>query len=89
MYAIIFQISDSLPEEYSKTAYSDIRKFMESNGFTWQQGNVYFGNQSINAVTCVITVQRLAATFPWFRTYVKDVRMLRIEEVNDLLPAII
>jgi virulence-associated protein VapD len=89
MYAIIFQISGSLPEEYSKTAYSDIKNFMIDNGFTWQQGNVYFGNQSINAVNCVITVQRLAATFPWFRTYVKDVRMLRIEEVNDLLPAII
>jgi Uncharacterized virulence-associated protein D len=93
MYAVTFDIDTScLSENYhnqsSTNAYGDVRKFMESNGFTWQQGSVYFGGPAINAVTCVTTVQRLAATFPWFATCVKDVRMLRIEENNDLMPAI-
>jgi virulence-associated protein VapD len=94
MYAVTFDIdTNCLNEQYhtnsSNNAYGDIRKFMESNGFIWQQGSVYFGDESkINAVTCVTTVQRLAKQFSWFSTCVKDVRMLKIEENNDLLPAI-
>ena len=94
MYAVTFDIdTNCLNEQYhtnsSNNAYGDIRKFMESNGFIWQQGSVYFGEESkINAVTCVTTVQRLAKQFSWFSTCVKDVRMLKIEENNDLLPAI-
>mgnify|MGYP006182372453 FL=1 len=69
-------------------AYGDIRKFMESNNFEWVKGSVYFGNSSIDAIQCVLVVQKLAKIYPWFSTCVKDVRMLRIEENNDLLPAV-
>ncbi|KOS35054.1 virulence factor [Helicobacter pylori] len=68
--------------------YSDIAKFMEQHGFKWQQGSVYFGDETINAVTCVATVQILAKQIPSFAVCVKDVRMLKIEENNDLMPAI-
>lgn len=61
---------------------------MEQNGFEWQQGSVYFGTTSIDAVKCVLTVQKLAQTYALFPTCVKDIRMLRIEENNDLMPAI-
>ena len=61
---------------------------MEANNFNWKQGSVYFGNENISAVSCVVTIQKLAKTYPWFSSCVKDVRMLRIEENNDLLPAI-
>ena len=93
MYAVVFDLDTScLGEEYhtpsANNAYADIRKFMESNGFKWQQGSVYFGDESIDAVKCVLVVQELAKTFSWFAAYVKDVRMLRIEENNDLMPAI-
>jgi len=93
MYAVTFDIDTScLDENYHgnnyQNAYGDIRKFMESNGFRWQQGSVYFGDETINAVNCVMTVQKLAKQFPWFTACVKDVRMLRIEENNDLMPAI-
>jgi virulence-associated protein VapD len=30
----------------------------------------------------------LAGSLPWFAASVRDIRMLRIEEVNDLMPAI-
>ena len=93
MYAVTFDIDTScLDENYHgnnyQNAYGDIRKFMESNNFKWQQGSVYFGNSTINAVNCVMTIQKLAKQFPWFTVCVKDVRMLRIEEDNDLMPAL-
>ena len=93
MYAVTFDLDTScLGEEYhtpsATNAYGDIRKFMEANNFKWMQGSVYFGNETIDAVKCVLTVQKLANTYPWFKACVKDVRMLRIEENNDLMPAI-
>jgi virulence-associated protein VapD len=30
----------------------------------------------------------LARSLPWFAASVRDIRMLRIEELNDLMPAI-
>ena len=86
MYLIIFNII--LNVSYTN-AYGDIKRFMTENNFIWQQGSVYFGNDNITAVSCVLTVQRLARQYPWFSTCVKDVRMLRIEENNDLMPAIL
>jgi virulence-associated protein VapD len=53
------------------------------------QGSVYFGNSNIDAVQCVLTVQKLAKQYSWFSICVKDIRMLRIEENNDLKAAII
>ncbi len=93
MYAVVFDLdTNCLNDNYHgnnvPNAYGDIRKFMESNGFDWKQGSVYFGNSSIDAVKCVLVVQKLAKQYSWFSTCVKDVRMLRIEENNDLLPAI-
>ncbi|MEA3383520.1 MAG: virulence factor [Campylobacterota bacterium] len=93
MYAVTFDIdTNCLNEQYhnpsATNAYGDIRKFMESNNFSWQQGSVYFGNENINAVNCVILIQKLAKEYPWFTACVKDVRMLRIEENNDLMEAL-
>ena len=93
MYAVTFDIdTNCLGEQYhndsNANAYGDIRKFMEANHFKWQQGSVYFGDETINAVNCVLIIQKLSKTYPWFVACVKDVRMLRIEENNDLLPAL-
>ncbi len=94
MYAVVFDIdTNCLNDNYHgnsyNNAYGDIRKYMEQNGFDWQQGSVYFGNSTIDAVKCVLVVQGLAKQYNWFPTCVKDVRMLRIEENNDLMQAIL
>ena len=92
MYAISFDMDiESLKSAYGdpyNNAYYEIRKVLELHGFTWQQGSVYFGGEAINAVTCVLAAMDLAHRLPWFAASVRDIRMLRIEELNDLLPAI-
>ena len=75
MYAVTFDIDTNCLSEkniYNSKAYSDIRKFMEANGFKWQQGSVYFGNETINAVTCVTTIQALAKALPCFSVCNED-----------------
>ena len=92
-YAIAFDLdTETLKQSYPNAswnnAYGDIRKVLEPLGFYWQQGSVYFGGDQINAVKCVLAAQQLSNTFAWFKASVRDIRMLRIEEMNDLLPAL-
>src|SRR5262245_38983069 len=92
MYAIAFDMDiESLRSNYRdpyNNAYLEIRKILQSHGFNWQQGSVYFGGEQINAVTCMLAAIDLARQLPWFAPSVRDVRMLRIEELNDLMPAV-
>ncbi len=93
MYAIVFDfdtqtLESTYPNNSWRNAYQDVRKLLENYGFDWQQGSTYFGNDSVDAVTCVLAAQDLASRFVWFGPSVRDIRMLRIEENNDLMPAV-
>ena len=94
MYAIAFDLEqDTLSKTYGTptytNAYSDIKKVLEQYGFSRQQGSIYFGDvDKVDAVTCVLAVQELTKKYPWFNVSVEDIRMLRIEDNNDLMPAI-
>jgi virulence-associated protein VapD len=94
MFAIAFDLdTETLSQTYGSAshnnAYADIRRFLQDKGFDWQQGSVYFGNPSrIDAVRCVLAVQELSRAYPWFAASVRDIRMLRIEDNNDLKPAL-
>jgi virulence-associated protein VapD len=93
MYAITFDLdTDTLKKSYHnaswQNAYNDIAKFLREQGFDRQQGSVYFGDDSIDSVKCQTAVQRLTLEYEWFAPSVKDIRMLRIEDNNDLQPAI-
>jgi virulence-associated protein VapD len=92
VYAIAFDMDiESLRSNYGdpyNNAYLEIRKVLQKHGFTWQQGSVNFGDERINAVTCVLAAIDLAKTLRWFAGSIRDIRMLRIEELNDLMPAI-
>ncbi len=93
MYAIAFDLDTAqLQQEYPGTswqnAYGDIKKVLLPLGFTWQQGSVYFGSDEMDAVKCVLAAQALSKSYPWFKNCVRDIRMLRIEELNNLAPAL-
>lgn len=92
LYAIAFDMDiESLRANYGdpyNNAYIEIRKILQRHGFTWQQGSVYFGGDRINAVTCVLAAMDVAAQLPWFSASVRDISMLRIEELNNLMPAV-
>lgn len=92
VYAIAFDLDiDSLRRAYGdpyNNAYAEIRNVLKRHGFAWQQGSVYFGDERINAVTCVLAAIDLSRSLPWFASSVRDIRMMRIEELNDLMPAV-
>ena len=94
MYAITFDLDTETlqriyPGEAWRYAYEEVRRVLVDAGFKSQQGSVYFGDPGrIDAVTCVLAAQRLASELLWFGEAVRDIRMLRIEENNDLGPAV-
>ena len=94
MYAIAFDLEqDTLSKTYGgptyTNAYADIKRVLATYGFSRQQGSVYFGDvEKVDAVKCVLAVQDLTRKFPWFAASVDYIRMLRIEDNNDLMPAI-
>ncbi|MGB7409927.1 MAG: virulence factor [Sphingopyxis granuli] len=93
MYAIVLDLDTTTLEQTHpnaswRNAYADVRKVLEVRGFDWQQGSTYFGNETVTAVDCVLAVQELKRQFNWFQPSVRDIRMLRIEENNDLGPAL-
>lgn len=93
VYAIAFDLNtDALKTHYhgntETAAYHDIRRVLEQHGFRHQQGSMYFGSSGMTAVHCFVAVQDIQKMYPWFARVVRDIRMLRIEEQNDLMPAI-
>lgn len=93
MYAICFDLDTAEAERRhpskSKTvAYDQIERVFQEHGFTRMQGSVYFGREGTTPVQCVLAVQDLVRRYPSLRFIVRDIRMLRVEETNDLMPAI-
>jgi virulence-associated protein VapD len=94
MYAIVFDfdtemLKQNYPNSSWNNAYSDVRNYLSARGFEWMQGSAYFGDETVDAVRCVRVVQKMAKKFSWFTPSVRDLRMLRIEENNDLKSALI
>jgi virulence-associated protein VapD len=92
VYAIAFDMDiEQLRTNYGdpyNNAYLEIRRVLEGQGFLWQQGSVYFGGPPVTAASVMVAVIELTTRLPWFAASVRDIRMLRIEELNDLMPVV-
>ena len=92
VYAIAFDMDiEQLRVHYGdpyNNAYLEIRRVLEEHQFQWQQGSVYFGGPAVTAATVMVAVIDLTSRLPWFAASVRDIRMLRIEELNDLMPVV-
>jgi virulence-associated protein VapD len=92
MYAILVDMDiESMRRNHCNPrndAFMDIQRVLQRHGFTRQQGSAHFGDERINAVTCVLAAIDLSRRLPWFAASVRDIRMLRIEELTDLMPAV-
>ena len=92
VYAIAFDLDTATAEALCGSAwrgcYEKIALVFAEYGFTRVQGSVYFGSETTDAVHCVMAVQDADRRYSWFGRAVRDLRMLRVDEDNDLMPAI-
>lgn len=92
VYAISFDLDTAAAEKLCGTSwrgcYEKIATVFAEFGFARVQGSVYFGDENSDAVRCVMAVQEADRRFAWFGRVTRDLRMLRVDEDNDLLPAL-
>ena len=92
VYAIAFdldcKVAERLLGDNWRGCYEKIGRVLAEHGFTGQQGSLYFGTPDSDAVTCMLAVQDLDRRFAWFGRSVQDIRMLRVDEMNDLRPVL-
>ena len=92
VYAIAFDLNTTTAEKLCGTGwrncYNQIAHVLADFGFARKQGSVYFGDHTSDAVRCVMAVQELDRRYAWFGRVVSDLRMLRVDEDNDLRPAL-
>lgn len=83
VYAIAYDLNNEAAERHG--AWAKIARVLEGHGFRRQQGSVFYGNEQTSAMTCAAAVLDLNDRFAWFWEVVRDMRMLRIDEEDDLL----
>ena len=92
VYAIAFDLDTKIAEKLCgegwKGCYEKIGRVLAEYGFAGQQGSLYFGTPESDAVTCMLAVQEIDKRFAWFGRSVRDIRMLRVDEMNDLMPVL-
>jgi virulence-associated protein VapD len=92
VYAISFDLDTAAAEKRCganwRNCYPKIAAVFAEFGFGRVQGSVFFGDESSDAIRCVMAVQEADRRFAWFAMVVRDLRMLRVDEDNDLMPAI-
>ena len=72
-------------EHHYRKAYQDIRRFMEKQGFAWQQNSVYVSDAPMTTMDVVLLSQRMAEGLPWMRLCVKEITATDIGARYSLL----
>ena len=75
----------SQSEYYYRKAYQDIRKFMNEQGFAWQQHSVYISEKPMTAMDIVLLSQRMAEEMPWLRHCAREITATNIGARHSLL----
>jgi virulence-associated protein VapD len=92
VFAVAFDMDiEQLQVHYGdpyNNAYIEIRRVLEGHGFQCLQGSVYLGGASVTAASVMVAVIDLTTQLPWFAASVREIRMLRLEELNDLMPVV-
>ena len=92
-YAIWIDLDPASLEDYyvpesGDSAFMVIGREIGKCGFILQRSGTYLGDYTVDAVRSVLAIQTLATNLPWFEHCVRDIKLLRIEEICDLRPAI-
>lgn len=86
VYAIAYDLNNDAAERHD--AWRKIARVLESHGFHRQQGSVFYGTPDTTAMTCAKAVLELHDRYEWFWQVIRDMRMLRIDEEDNLLDII-
>lgn len=92
MYAVSIKLTSQVLKRYNlndDAAFNLITQFLTGQDFTEERQGYYVGSASTNAVATMLAIQRLNKAYEWLQYAASDIQMLRIEEINSLMPLLI
>lgn len=91
--AINFDIDTKKYEEYSKkkapTAYLEIKRFLQKNGFEHRQGSGYISKSDLKDSDITTLIVNMSLTFEWLKYCIKEIDVTNIGKQHSLLDTII
>ena len=78
----------SFPLGYRK-AYTDIKNFLESNGFEHRQYSGYVSKEEMKDFETTAVICKLSVTFPWLRKCINKIDVTVISDEYDLINAVL
>ncbi len=72
------------PGKNYRKAYSDIKRFMEHEGFTHRQWSGYVSNEKLSMQKIAAKTKKLSQTFPWLKKCVNRFDVTDIGEQHDI-----
>ena len=82
------RLEEHYPNRSWRNAYRDLGRFFDGLDFENKYGTFYVSPEGAGPVECILAVQDLAKLYAWFTPSLKHIRLVRIEEDVDLMPAI-
>jgi virulence-associated protein VapD len=89
--SIEFDLDTNRLQEFYKdyrTAYRDIRSFMEKHGYSHRQGSVYNSNEKLLETDILVLVDELKDRFEWAPTCIKAFDVANIGQQHSMLTQI-
>ena len=91
-YALCIDLDEDALEEYGlsrEKAYSEIIPIMKPRGFSWSLDSLFIGDSrdrsKTTPVDCILAAGFLKKELPWFHSSLRELTMLRIDEINDIM----
>lgn len=88
MYAITYSLDHAALQMHPHASPEAVEQLLEAYGLSRHASGLYLGSSSVTALDCILAVQSIGRELPWFRACVKDLRMLRVTDNDDLMPAL-
>lgn len=89
MYAIFFRLDPDSMQLHVGASSEPVAEMLEAKGFAKQAPGFHLGGPTLNAVDAVLTVQAIARELDWFAATVKDLRLVRVESIDNLQLALL
>jgi len=90
--AINFDIDTKKYEEYtgkhSPTAYTEIKRFLEKNGFEHRQGSGYISKESLDDRKVTAIIMNMALKLKWLKYCIKEIDVTNIGKQHSLIDII-
>lgn len=89
-YRVSFDLDKEMTEKLygdSTTAYAELKLDLCNHGFVFCDG-MYVDDEDRDVVDVITSIQQVAKRHSWFNACVHNIKLLQVESVSDLVPAL-